>query len=321
MLQTGRNSRQCTVPPPVQPTSIALDIRYRRSDISTTTSENTKRAALTTALLRESERDGDVQSNRNRLIIKVGGLVLPTANSIHSRLDEKRRTRNNFHFDDVALFVDDGVDDDSTAHVGLFRESGIDRVHARDEPRLLDASAHADGCLGFEDRSDGLGDGGGDATNHAADDSTDRAAGNSARDTTDDADGAFNVGGEGLLLNHGDLLGNNRGSDQFACIFKGAPGRSRADDSGGGGGRRSGRGRGSSEKCGCKLMHVESIGEVETKKDGSSENRRVDGEADERVNETRTAFHAVVFEHRRLKGAFLTGGRALGWCGWSAGFW
>ena len=72
--------------------------------------------------LMQAEFYGDGGLHRHGLVVEVSGLVFPGAQRIERGLPQKRRTRNNGHAGQLAIYVNHCGDGDFAFNAGAFRQ-------------------------------------------------------------------------------------------------------------------------------------------------------------------------------------------------------
>src|ERR1051325_10099900 len=84
--------------------------------------------------LLQTEVDRQIEDDRDRLAIEGAGLELPTLDRVDGVLVEPHRQRlERARVGDVAVRVDDGLDDDQSFDAGFARDLGVLRLDARSE--------------------------------------------------------------------------------------------------------------------------------------------------------------------------------------------
>src|SRR5207244_1345613 len=119
------------------------------------------------------EVDGEVEDDVDGLAVERAGLESPLPDRVSCRLVETESERlEHGHVGDLAVFVDDALDDDDAGDARLAGDFRIGRLDTADDHRRFDVAADAHRRFDFRRRRSGIG-------HDAADDSTD--------DTADDA--------------------------------------------------------------------------------------------------------------------------------------
>src|SRR5208282_4816058 len=162
----------------------------------------------------QSKDDVNIRFDFHGLVAEQRGLVAPLPDRGGRRLDQKRRTGDDFKLLNRAFLGDDGVEAHSSLDAGLPCDRGINRLHSADDFRFLHAGAHAD-ALG------GLRLGWGRRTAHSADDPAHHAAGhatwNAARDAAGTGVNRY-IGGKLFFLDHFHVFRNHGRRHHLALL-------------------------------------------------------------------------------------------------------